>query len=509
MKKTLFSFVGLVFLLGLFVLAAAPARAQSVDDKIKSLEQELSDLKSQQIEMKKDAVAAAAALPNFTYRPGNGMLMEAADKSWGLRFSLESHFRLEFENGRPQAGRSSGEIFGRRFRPYINYCWTDCLYEVEMGLDMDGWGTGNAKNATASALSSIMQRGVVYVHFERLNPWLPRLEFGMDLTGIGVLPYRQGNNNVVAAQGEYDILSRNNGFNTGRSGNGFLLTWNDIALSPIGIPGRTRFQFSRSSIGEGDDGLQSFKDTGNYNVGIQVEPFTQVKNKWLSGLGFSFNAFFCNNVTTNTNVSTLTTPDYGCSRDRLQDDGDGGRQTLFDSGTLSGRGMDTYFAYGLSYKVGPYQIYGVFGHENFASNQENPALTKRHFMARNFLIGHELWLWSPKGFLTGDGNTAGSVLLGTHFERAEAWCNHKGSPAPCAAGGQYSQERVLVREWDLWYFLAPQASIGVNWQWYNASNLRTGYAQAGDNLGVCNPRVSNPCQFKSWHAVWLNWRMNF
>ena len=352
MKKTLFSFAGLSFLLGLFVLAVAPVRAQSVDDKIKNLEQELSQLKSQQIEMKKDATAAAAALPNFTYRPGNGMLIEAADKSWGLRFSLESHFRLEFLNGRAQAGRTSGEIMGRRFRPYINYCLQDCLYEMEMGLDMDGWGTGNAKNATNTGGNSIMQRGVVFVHFERLNPWMPRLEFGMDLTGIGMLPYRQGGSSLVTAQGEYDLLSRNQGLNTGRAGNGFLLSWTNLPLNGIGIPGRARFQFARATIGEGDDGRSSFKDTSNYNTGIQIEPFTDVKNKWISGLGFSFNAFFCNNVTTNTRV-TSATPDYGCSRNRIEDHGDGGRQSLFDSGTISGRGMNVFLAPGLNWRVGP------------------------------------------------------------------------------------------------------------------------------------------------------------
>src|SRR5512142_372346 len=220
-KRWLLTGLGLL----LMVYGAVPAGAQNVDDKIKNLEQELSQLKSQQIEMKKDAAAAAAALPNFTYRPGNGLLMEAADKSWGLRFSLESHFRLEFENGRAQAGRSKGEIMGRRFRPYINYCLDNCLYETEMGLDLDGFGT-----------NSRLQRGVVYVHFERLNPWMPRLEFGMDLTGIGMLPYRQGNSSSVAAQGEYDLLSRNNGFNTGRAGNGILLSWNNIPLGGIGIP---------------------------------------------------------------------------------------------------------------------------------------------------------------------------------------------------------------------------------------------------------------------------------
>ena len=41
-----------------------------------------------------------SATPQALLRAGLG---EAADKSWGLRFSLESHFRLEFEAGRAQA----------------------------------------------------------------------------------------------------------------------------------------------------------------------------------------------------------------------------------------------------------------------------------------------------------------------------------------------------------------------------------------------------------------------
>ena len=75
-------------LLSAALFAAAPAFAQSVDDKIKSLEQELTQLKDQQVEMKKEATAAAAALPTFSYRPGNGLNIEAADKSWGFRATI-------------------------------------------------------------------------------------------------------------------------------------------------------------------------------------------------------------------------------------------------------------------------------------------------------------------------------------------------------------------------------------------------------------------------------------
>jgi hypothetical protein len=155
------------------LLAAAPAWAQSVADKIKTLEQELSALKSQQLELKKEATAAAAALPSFSYRPGNGVNIEAADKSWSIRFSMETDIRMLFESGQDQVGRTNGEVMLRRFRPYIFYCIDNRLYEIEMAWDMDGFGTGEAKNSTATNVGSIMQRGVVHFHLEKLNPFLP------------------------------------------------------------------------------------------------------------------------------------------------------------------------------------------------------------------------------------------------------------------------------------------------------------------------------------------------
>ena len=71
------------------------------------MEQELSQLKEQQISMKKEAVAAEAALPSFSYRPGNGLFIESADKSWGLRFTIESHFQMLFESGLDRRGEQT------------------------------------------------------------------------------------------------------------------------------------------------------------------------------------------------------------------------------------------------------------------------------------------------------------------------------------------------------------------------------------------------------------------
>ncbi len=225
MKKGFWGFAALGFMLAALLLAAVPAGAQSVDDKIKALEQELTDLKSQQIELKKESTAAAAALPTFSYRPGNGVDITAADKSWGIRFSMEAHIRTLFESGQDAVGRTNGETMLRRWRPYFFYCIDNCLYEIEMGFDMDGFGTGNAKNSTNSATSSIMQRGVVHFHLENLNPFLPTVDIGGDVSTAFSLT-RQGSS-AVGTQMDYDLLSRNFGPNTGRAGWGYVFNWDD------------------------------------------------------------------------------------------------------------------------------------------------------------------------------------------------------------------------------------------------------------------------------------------
>src|SRR5690349_10008683 len=92
--------------LGICIASAASARSEDLDDRIKAIEAELTTLKDQQTEMKKEATAAAEALPSFTYRPGNGLMIESADKAWSLRAGIETHFRVLFESGRDQVGRS-------------------------------------------------------------------------------------------------------------------------------------------------------------------------------------------------------------------------------------------------------------------------------------------------------------------------------------------------------------------------------------------------------------------
>jgi len=80
-----------------FLLAVIPAHADDVDEQIKALKDEVARLentqaqmKAEQMEMKREATEAATQLPSFSYRPGNGLMIEAADKSWGFRTTIEA-----------------------------------------------------------------------------------------------------------------------------------------------------------------------------------------------------------------------------------------------------------------------------------------------------------------------------------------------------------------------------------------------------------------------------------
>ena len=490
---------GVLALGGILILCLSvrPASGGEVEDRIRALEEvqrtnaaELEKLKGEQVELRKEATEAAAKLPDFSYRPGNGLNIEAADKSWGLRMSMQSQFRMEFLSGRDEAGRTNGEIMARRFRPSFLYCINNCLWEIELQFDLDGFGT-----------DSLFQRAEAYAHLEKLHPWLPTIGFGGDVsTTIG--DARRGSSDT-GSQAEYDLLSKN-GFNTGSSGSGVTFTWDDRPLSGIGIPGRIRrFQIATvNGVGKGADNVQTNTDKRDTVVYLGVQPFSQMKNKWLRGFEFQMGAWFCG-------VDDRAEADQGsCSRLRLRDHGDGGRQTLFDTGSDSiGRGTGTFLMPGVIWSVGPYTLRAAGGFQRFEDNGNRAATTGRK-TGEMFLIGHDLYVWSPKGWLTGSSNTPGSVLLGTHFERNDVECI--GCPASIN-GGQFHRNAVLLREWDIFYVLAPRMNVGAHFRWYDASNLRTNGAlasQAAQNLGVCN-NSCRPGRGGDWTDVVLSWRYTF
>jgi hypothetical protein len=77
--------------------------------------------------------------------------------------------------------------------------------------------------------------------------------------------------------------------------------------------------------------------------------------------------------------------------------------------------------------------------------------------------------------------------------------------------GDFHRVRVLLREWDVWYVVAPRMNVGLNFLWYDSSNLTNGRNQAAHNLGVCKNAPTN-CRDGiggDWLDVFLNWRYTF
>src|SRR5262249_49393168 len=123
--------------------------------------------------------------------------------------------------------------------------------------------------------------------------------------------------------------------------------------------------------------------------------------------------------TGNPNPSSVSN---GCQSFQIQDHGDGGRQSLIASGNL-GKGWVVTPGAGISYNVGPNTLRLAFttesGHDDVG--------TRAYKGTEGWLIGDDLYVWSPKGFLTGSSTTPGSILVGTHFERAQININCTGA----------------------------------------------------------------------------------
>jgi hypothetical protein len=196
---------------------------------------------------------------------------------------------------------------------------------------------------------------------------------------------------------------------------------------------------------------------------------------------FEVGGWFCNNAGYTGNT------DNGCDRIRLRDHGDGASQTLFDTGTDSiGKGWYRYWSPGFNWTIGPYRLRSIYGRVRAEDNDTDGgganagSGSKR---AQNFLIGHDLFLWSPKGFLTGSPTTTGSILVGYSFERNDASCSS------CTGGhfGDFHRNRVILNQWGIAYFFGPRQSILANVLWYDASNLPSA---AQTNLDIRNTAVA-------------------
>ena len=467
-------------LAAIFFLAVQPVRAENMDTRISALEQELARLKGEQIEMREETTAAKSKLPSFKQRPTSGLKIEGPGRAWSINFRMRYHAQMLFRAGDSSERSGQGEVFNRRVRPEVRYCYANCLYEVEFEMDWDGNDTDITRAGTPK-----LQRAVVHINMQKINPWLPEFYFG-NKGGAGWSRRRSSSSD---AKLDYDIISRSH-INTGSWDNGWGLNWRNIPLKSIGIPGRIGwFNFVRAHIEPGQ-GEGNFTDKVDYIFSTGIEPFRNLKkNKWLKGIEVSFGAWFCN---ADDNAKGIA-----CEDIRLRETDGPDRATLWradHSGPFNNGQKDLHeLGLTLKWKVGPYTLrtHGDWIRLDGSDGDQH---------ARGWEITHQLFVWSPKGFLTGSSTTPGSLLVGWSFERADGYCE-SGS---CSNGGEYDSNHLILRQLSAFYFLLAKVSAGVVWNWWDAKKVRTGDQET---LGCRRTGVAG--RGCDWHNVMLVFRFEY
>jgi len=211
-------------------------------------------------------------------------------------------------------------------------------------------------------------------------------------------------------------------------------------------------------------GCRSFREQRSVSSAyLNIEPFSQMKNQWIRGLGFEMGAWFCPN---DPNHNSPNPQSIACGSLMIRDNGDGGRQTLFNS-TQTGSGLTHFLMPGFAWTLGPYKLRAVGGFQRMDGKNAN-------IKGSEFLIGHDPIYLEPERILdrgcqhTGSNSSSARTLNGRMFPaQAQRRATRNNSCRP-----QFNATGILLREWDIWYFLANRMSIGVTVGWWDASNLR-------------------------------------
>jgi len=533
MEKCSRILLAVCFAISASLLAVLPAFAQNADiesqikaleaevQKIEPLKDQIERLRYQQMELKKEATAAAAEMPTFQYRPGRGLTIAAADKSWSfnttMRVNLYNYNTLGGKPNFSQAGeqRSSGvpdgQIYPRRLRWYQTFCWQDCFYQFESALDGE----------TAPRQASFRDNEFT-VGFNQLNPYLPYFSVGLR-RGAGKTHISRSSDND--GKEEHSIIF--DGFAWGGDGShaGAGLGWEGVDIGP------GEYELYLNYITMRQNTYQEFTNDDRKGIMMYIggKPFSDMKSKWISGLeiGLGYQA------------QSLDRPSNSLDDDsgveiRVRNTERRGRQDLFrpgavgqatancvnedaDSGSGScsaqnvGSGWASMFAPGLKWTVGPYFFRAVYITTRYANVNKGTDSTTNvtgtnnirgaGMWGRGFTLDHQLVLWSPKGFFTGSQTTPNTVIVSYGFERADMNCG-RGCDASPSTGAFHSQS-VINNETALWYWLQPSLGVGM---WYH--HWSTANTPIRSQVGVgCKDNITDASAGKgasrscSWNSL--------
>ncbi|MFQ5849008.1 MAG: hypothetical protein ACE5JU_00300 [Candidatus Binatia bacterium] len=456
---------GSLLLIGLFVVAVAPARA-SVEERIKALEEELAQLKGEQMELRKEATAAKAKLPSFRYRPGKGWFITAADKSWAWRFFYRFYvYSYNNTDGNDARGASTMDFNFRRNRPNWTMWWEDGFYEIRSSLDVD---TG-----TATKVNS--QTAEFRFHLEKLNPFLPTIGIH-DKGGPSAGFVARSSSKSAVVEYTRDLMT-DSGVDT-LSHRGISLLWNRVRLWRSGT---VTLNVGYIPCPGCNKDTKALTDRGQFELVLGSRPFSKTKNKWLKKLKLGVNW----------KTGSMDSRGHSSStrRIRLRETNRTPRVTIFEAKGI-GDGAHNYWHYGVEWGVGPYLIRA----NGVTSRWEGKEDSFRGVHGRVFGIAHQLFIWSPKGPLTGKANKAGSLLVGYRFARADADCGLPG----CDSKGGSERNHYYENEWDIWYWIRPALSVGIWVVHSNAANMRI---KDQVTVGCRKNSATDPSKSCSWTSV--------
>jgi hypothetical protein len=342
-----------------------------------------------------------------------------------------------------------------------------------------------------------LQRAQLDFDFSQWNPFFPLLSMGLDAAA------KKGHavSSSSSARWERNPINDGDSITVTGSHQGLGLVWDGVPIGPGRWDLETHLVTGRLTAG---DSATTNSDTMSFIGYAGARPFANIKNKFLTSLELRAELQL-ENVDDRPGVAALT-GDAGSTtyrRLRLQTDERLGRFTLIDTGNNAiGEGLHYFFQPALLWRVGPYNFNAVLPISRWQGEDDG----FRGVKADGFVLANELYLWSPKGPLTGSATTPGSVLFGWAFSRYNMSC---GTGADCAPGaGAFSRIRVLQRETNLWYTVRAGFRVGMQWNWWDSSNTPVGVQRA---VGCTKDRANatDPGKDCDWHSlnatVAFNW----
>ncbi len=439
-------------------------QGKAMEEELARVRGEQKELKGEQIELTKEATAAAAALPNFRYRPGAGLLIEDTKGAWGIRFFLQHQYISSFflDENRPKNGAVQGAIEPRRLRPRFNYFWDNGFHEFDFWVDINNAGTtrGGPWNAFKANYAA---------HFEQISPFLPTLWVGANpsfwMNGADI-----NRSSFTGGRSEFSLLSQGNGIVLGTQTRGAVLDWNAVPLGPA--VGRLHLGYSIF----GADAFANLANSGNpsgelkndkkaFSWGVGIQPFARIKNPWIQGLELSFGGKL-----------------QGIPNDRFSGYSIAAQQLRAQRIVLIATGpRDDFWEYytpGLNWQIGPYTLRASGQFDNSHRDKDPSATVKVRgddgstIRGRGWRIEHELFLWSPKGgLLTGSPTQAGSIMISPLFDRVDVR-----APNAMVGCGGCQGAYAINSGIGLWYFTGMPLNFGLIWDHWRVNKANADVA---------------------------------